>query len=458
MLLALQNIQGNQIFNSSEFDNEHFVDAIDKIVLNNFLKGYTTFNLIFCGESNDLVEEILRRMEPQADFVVRIELISKVQNIKGRRKRNNLIFLNSILDFWQLNEKIEPNIFHLRGRFLFILTRGSVEEIEEIFVALWKKNVFNVNVLIEMDNSIEIMTFLPYRGSRCGDTTPITVTRFRNGSFADEDIYLDKFSNLQNCPVKISTYEDPPIVMRNQVENRTVELSGVDMDILSLLSELLHFTPKIKFNQDPQPWGKLYENGSFDGILGEIERNETDMAIGFLFLNPYRTEKASSSVAYFSFPLVFVVSWDNQINYQKLLRPFDRIVWILLLATILIALLVIWMLNVKQKNLRAFVYGSGIRHPATNLLVATIGGSQTKLPKRNFSRFILTMFLIFCLVIRNAYQGALFKFLQSANDEKEIQTLQELVDENFDLYLYQSQVILFANQPNAKYERHRVLW
>lgn len=81
-------------------------------------------------------------------------------------------------------------------------------------------------------------------------------------------------------------------------------------------------------------------------------------------------------------------------------------------------------------------------------LIVIFGGSQTKLPTRNFSRFLLMSFLLFCLVQRNVYQGSLYIFLQSDGRHKEVQSIDEMVENGFDFYMYESYTDIIESHPN----------
>lgn len=56
-----------------------------------------------------------------------------------------------------------------------------------------------------------------------------------------------------------------------------------------------------------------------------------------------------------------------------------------------------------------------------------------KLPGRNFARFILMLFVLFSLVMRTAYQGKQFEFIQKEMRKKNVQTIDELVKLNYTL-------------------------
>jgi hypothetical protein len=61
---------------------------------------------------------------------------------------------------------------------------------------------------------------------------------------------------------------------------------------------------------------------------------------------------------------------------------------------------------------------------------------QQKLPLNNFARIILMVFIMFCLVIRTAYQGTQFDMLTSDMRFPPIKTIQQLFDQNFTFVVY----------------------
>lgn len=95
-------------------------------------------------------------------------------------------------------------------------------------------------------------------------------------------------------------------------------------------------------------------------------------------------------------------------------------------------LLVIFVIDLKFKAFKNFIYGNGIRTPVVNMTIILFGAAQSKVPNKNFSRFLLNMFLLFCLVLRNVYQGSMFTFLQSDGPHKEVQSINEMVEKGFE--------------------------
>lgn len=82
-----------------------------------------------------------------------------------------------------------------------------------------------------------------------------------------------------------------------------------------------------------------------------------------------------------------------------------------------------------------FVFGAAIRNTYLNVFIDFIGGSQHKLPRRNFAWFILMMFVMYSLVIRTLYQGSFFQLIQSGKRHKEVHTIDEMVANDFIFYV-----------------------
>lgn len=448
-LLSVAYISAHPVWNDTgDFKDSILSDATREIIEGFYEKRCSTLSIIRAPGNSSKFNEVITKIliESRGKFAARLD----TELIENRKKRFNIIMIENIEAFRVLNEKITQRVFNYRGFYLLVLADGDIDDYEEIFATLWKKRLYNINVLAHEYDTANLMTFLPYDGSLCGDTRPKTINVFRNGSFSRKDVsfFPKKFTNMNSCRLNVATFEDGVAVIRKRHRNGTLNYSGFEMDLLRELSRTMNFTMELKFIEKDQPWGNIYSNGTSDGALGEAVKRESDIAIGCYTMTLSRLNMIESSIPYYSSPIVFVISPGQKLtDFEKLLQPFHEKVWICLTATICLALVVILILNFTKLSVKRFVYGSGIKHPSTNLLIAILGGSQTKLPQQNFSRFLLMMFLIFCLVVRNAYQGSLYKFLQTDSRHKNVQTINDMIDQKFDIYLFKSSIDVFDSQP-----------
>jgi hypothetical protein len=58
------------------------------------------------------------------------------------------------------------------------------------------------------------------------------------------------------------------------------------------------------------------------------------------------------------------------------------------------------------------------------------------LPARNFARFNLILYILFCLIIRTAYQGVQFELMLKEVRPRDVQSIDELIEKNFTIYAH----------------------
>ncbi|KAG5668377.1 hypothetical protein PVAND_016317 [Polypedilum vanderplanki] len=120
--------------------------------------------------------------------------------------------------------------------------------------------------------------------------------------------------------------------------------------------------------------------------------------------------------------------------YEKLLLPFDFDTWMLLIFTFTSALSIIFIINRLTKPIQQIVFGKKVQTPSLNVIGTFFGIGQLREPENNFGRLLLINFLLFCLVIRNAYQGVMFEMMTKEMRRPEAQTFEDLWENNFDVY------------------------
>ena len=318
----------------------------------------------------------------------------------------NVIIIDS-LDAFHHAISIFPSInLYFGGYYVIVYEDASYNDMSEIFKRLWDFYIHNVNILTrdKVNGSIFVSTFFPFRNLQCNKTTPIRVAEFKDRRFLYQppSFFPDKFDNFHQCPLKISTFESlSPAVLREEYENGSYSLYGRDVDVMKALATEFNFTIELFYVTPYGGWGNLYPNGTFDGAFGRAIGRESDFIIGNVFLKLERALRMEFSYPYFIDQLVLMIPPGKPLtSFQKLLRPFQYIVWINLFGIILGSFVVIALLHFQSNRIKEFVYGKKVKHPFLNVLIAIFGGTQHFLPTRNFSRSLLMMFLLLCLVLR----------------------------------------------------------
>lgn len=155
------------------------------------------------------------------------------------------------------------------------------------------------------------------------------------------------------------------------------------------------------------------------------------------------------SFAYFYGSLLYAIPTGKAYSsFEKLFFPFKYIIWTCIASMFVIASLVLIILKSAQRSKRDFFIGSSNNMPFFNMVNICLGGTISfhNMPKRNFARTILMIWLISTLVLRNAYQGKLYDNLRKSQRQAPFFQLGELYASNLKLYLYESFFQNIANQ------------
>lgn len=352
---------------------------------------------------------------------------------------NFMIFRNQISFENNLIQKISSDYFYFGGYFLIWIREQSDLNLTNIFRLFWDFYIFNVNVILTSNESIELTTFMPFNDEACNSVVPTIINKFnmKEGSWKSQEIFPKKLADLNGCAMKLSTYDYPPAIVVEKKNNSDV-ISGHDIELVQGISQLMNFTLDIKILTDPAAWGFLMENGTSGGIIKKVIERNTDIAIGTYYLTMTRAKYMSFS-EYSRSKIILVIPAGAPLTaFEKLFSPFRISTWITLLSTFLIGVIVIFIVRLQNKSVQNFVFGIKTGNPYLNMLDIFLNGSQHIQPKRNFSRTLLMIFILFCIIIRTLYQAALFNFLQTDQRHPEIQSIDELIAKKFDIYMYES--------------------
>lgn len=121
-------------------------------------------------------------------------------------------------------------------------------------------------------------------------------------------------------------------------------------------------------------------------------------------------------------------------SFEQILFPLERNVWFCIVAIFCIGFLFTHLLKFVNHQTREFILGEGNRMPFTNMFRAFLGGGIQPIPKKNFARFILMVWIIGCIVLTNSYQGSLFKFLHEPKKQPLPETIEELFAKKYTIF------------------------
>lgn len=439
-------------------------NGIAKIIAEICTKDEITGNLIYSRDHEKIMcilNEITRKVSATMKVLVRIESTDYLNYSSIKLKSCNVLMITSFDDFMKIYKIITPQLFNYRQHFLIVIVtseHANASNIEIIFQLLWKKFIFNVNIVTINDDLkcfMSVTTFYPFRANACNNTTPIVVNKFENGKFEKslEHFSKDKLKDLHQCPVRVVTgFGSEPFIYVRKIANGTklFELSGRDVTFMDELSKILNFRAEYIVLDDK---GYLFENGSADGLFKLLMNGSAELAVCDLWITKIRMKFFDMSTPYISEDLIFVIPPPASFSsIENLIYPLTPCVWIALLSFISTAYFIIFLIQFQSNEIRDIFIGNEIKNPYLNVFIVLLGNVQHKLPKKNFSRFIFTMFLLFSLIIRTAYQGSMYQFIQSERKYKDPQTIDELISKNYNFHILKLSLELFTHF-DASYKR-----
>ena len=190
-------------------------------------------------------------------------------------------------------------------------------------------------------------------------------------------------------------------------------------------------------------------------IKFQIIEGNANLSIGMFGSSFLRNNLMTPSHVYYSSAYVLIIPPAiPHTAFEKIFKPLQKIVWFYVVSVFIVAFVVITWLKLKNvETVTNFVLGHRNQTPYLNVINIFLGGSALKVPNFNFARSILMFYILYCLVIRTIYQGALFDYLQSDARAAEVSSIDEMVKRDFRFYM------LTSAQENVKgltaiYERY----
>lgn len=410
----------------SKLSNPFRVPTIDFIITSNDINYLTSFRPLI--DLNELTGTIIN-MEKA--------LVSKW---KTRRKKNFIVMIvDSKSSFTRILSTFTDNRYNYHGYYLIVFTQMSTADVELdlMFDLLWRRYIYNVNILTENDKWLGMFTFFPFSADKnCHNTKSQKINEFKFGRWENKTFFPEKLINFHGCKLKAACYSFGPSAQKTINSDASVRINGSDVEILNGLADILNIDMEINVLPSQNNFGEVYENGTTSGVFKSIIEGEIDICGNFYFLSELRSQFMQFTSAYYSLEIVLMIPHGAPFSaLQKLLRPFDGPVWIALVIFLFSTFLAVLIIKLHSRKAQFLFFDHNINSPIMEMSAIIFGCSQHMLPSTNFSRILLMSFAIVCLVFRSSYSGSLYKFLQCEGHKKDFQTIDELIENDFEFHI-----------------------
>lgn len=198
--------------------------------------------------------------------------------------------------------------------------------------------MINVNVLCwdEIEEHVNVYTYFPYTAMGCEHINSTLLMTLRNKTIiSEDDFFPKKMRNFHGCPIWMATYTVPPYMILSELSDGTYITRGIEGNLYRELANALNFRPMVRVGHEKY-LGGAEENFQ---MLRKAEVNLTMFAI---VNTVQRSKEFTASFPYAYTSVVFTTPHGPPFTpIQKLILPFDPLVWLCVLIITMTAIIVI---------------------------------------------------------------------------------------------------------------------
>lgn len=389
-------------------------NAIDLILNDFFAKVSPKIDVVHVSgkqsfETEKLISQVLKSKNDSLTFKV----IKQHSNDNSKLKLNSssIIIFDSNEIFKKSSDKIDwQTDSKVQHKHLVHIQDAKLYDLEII-----KSQNFSIdNVNFIMHEPIELVSSFMFSQQTCRKNQFVSINRFNKSSMEWEtpNFYPNKYRNLHKC--------------RLYYFQRDINAKD---SVFGTFARLVNSTPIN--NERSQSDFIVKGTESF-----EIIRNQTTV-FGYIYL--------------FSKLLFFIPPGELYTPFEKMFLPFEFEVWIAIAITLSSGFVIIQVVNCADSKVRKFVFGRTVQSPTMNFFEIILNGSQVRTAGRNFARFIFTLFVLWCLVIRTCYQSKMFENLQTDPRKAQPKTVKDLFERNFTFLSEYNETVFEVMDGEANY-------
>ena len=349
-----------------------------------------------------------------------------------------VIFVENV-NFWNqltINSKLDSPFPH-QISFLMICENLNETDTDELMVPILLNELRGTISIFQYylrneTSSLDLFTIDWYTEKRCSKNQRVKLNSFdkKSKTWNKNLVIIEKFKNFNGCMLTIRLGAK---YMMTSIDKYTQEPIGPIVDLFKAMAHVGNFTYNYQlFNRiSSSDATKNIEDQPKHGMIMESNIH-LQKAIFLLsavgekihFLTSFREEKVSC----------VLTPGEPYDSYAKLIFPFDYWTWIFLLVVFGCTFFTIFLIAFLPCKLHNIVYGENVMTPALNVGAIFFGMSQTQVSFRNFPRIILITYILFCLVMRTAYQGVLFELIAADIRKPLPKTFHDLYMRNYTIH------------------------
>ncbi|XP_047496540.1 glutamate receptor-like [Penaeus chinensis] len=223
--------------------------------------------------------------------------------------------------------------------------------------------------------------------------------------------------------VRIAAETWQPYFLIGQDGNGNTVYSGIMWDLLQMLTTKMNLQFEI-YRPPDGLWGVELPNGSWNGMLGMIQRQEVDMALG-----PFAVSYQRTTVA--DFPAsIFVLPHRLYLPRPRGSPDLSDFVWMMVLLSACVVSLAVWAASKLEAQSRHTISMPLSAFKALLQVWASLMQESCEWRGVGVGRALMGMWFLVTLVLMNTYSGLLVASLSFPRVAIPIASVEELVAQN----------------------------
>ncbi|KAG5671309.1 hypothetical protein PVAND_001514 [Polypedilum vanderplanki] len=451
----------NHFSTKNSVQSVSFLKAISDVIHEFYIAQNIKFDFIIYGKKSNHINDVIDEITKELDIPMKL---THIENLKILINFNDsaVIFIKSSenlnklhLNSYEYILKLTTETFKKFKFFVYVEEIQTFQNLEDAVrelnytYYLHNSDIRYFEFFITTDEKfVNLSTNLLYSEDHCGQFKPKLFNYFNISALKwNQKLQnFDHFNNFHGCMISFAFKYSEIFYIKDIGQHKFTEeiiakinfqlhygeptYGGSLHEIIETLAEIYNFTAHytcvtpvaesldfIKFHT------KNYEvfDWSFYGFdIDFLHRN-----LDFCYTLPF------TDVEYF-----YLISYNDLYNnYEKLLFPFDATTWLLLLLTFGLTFITILVLRFASQYIRTIIYGKGVKTPGFNAIIIFFGISQIKLPNESICRFVLLLFIWFCLIFRTCWQSKMFEFMTTDMRKPLPESFEDLKEMNYTIVL-----------------------
>ncbi|XP_059079771.1 probable glutamate receptor [Tigriopus californicus] len=252
-----------------------------------------------------------------------------------------------------------------------------------------------------------------------------------NMTFATDAPQEDKLTDLRGNYLRISVLESLPLTKINGSN-----VSGYFVDVLDILADLMHF--QVVYQRPPDGlWGSKNDDGTWNGMVGELTNNQSDISIGGLSITEDR-----SQVIDFTYPLIdddvtlnYRVLEPAELDFQAFFQVFQSGTWISVGVAFILVVIGLCLTSQMGPNKLGILRSCEITW--VNFILRDPNGHDHFANTSSLFSYKIwfAIMSLFSLIVMTVYTGDLTSKMTASGPVDDLTSFQDIIDRKWQLLL-----------------------